>query len=76
MRWRMIPNTGDCYLSGAGLRYRDPASVIFTLKSIEMNEQTVADAILDRIVYDAHRIELLGESMRRTLKNKITEMSK
>ena len=38
-----------------------------------IGEQTVADAILDRIVHDAHRIELLGESLRKSLKNKITE---
>lgn len=28
-------------------------------------EQTIADAILDRIVHDAHRVDLKGESMRR-----------
>lgn len=28
-------------------------------------EQTIADAILDRIVHDAHRIEMKGESLRR-----------
>jgi DNA replication protein DnaC len=28
-------------------------------------EQTIADAILDRIVHDAHRIEMRGESLRR-----------
>jgi hypothetical protein len=33
----------------------------------------VADTILDRIVHDAHRIDLLGESLRKTQKNKITE---
>jgi len=38
-----------------------------------IGEQTLADAILDRIVHDAHRIELLGESLRKSLKNKITE---
>ena len=38
-----------------------------------IGEQTVADTILDRIVHDAHRIELLGESLRKSLKNKITE---
>ena len=38
-----------------------------------IGEQTVADAILDRIVHDAHRIELLGESLRKSFKNKITE---
>ncbi|SFT18395.1 ATP-binding protein, partial [Mucilaginibacter polytrichastri] len=30
-----------------------------------IGEKTVADAILDRIVHDAHRIELKGGSMRR-----------
>jgi DNA replication protein DnaC len=30
-----------------------------------IGEKTIADAILDRIVHDAHRIELKGESMRR-----------
>lgn len=30
-----------------------------------IGEQTVADAILDRIVHDAHRIELKGESLRK-----------
>lgn len=30
-----------------------------------IGEQTIADAILDRIIHDAHRIELKGESMRK-----------
>lgn len=30
-----------------------------------IGEQTIADAILDRIVHDAHRLEMKGESMRR-----------
>ena len=30
-----------------------------------IGEKTIADAILDRIVHDAHRIELQGESMRK-----------
>jgi DNA replication protein DnaC len=30
-----------------------------------IGEQTIADAILDRIVHDAHRLELKGESMRK-----------
>ena len=38
-----------------------------------IGEQTMADAILDHIVRDAHRIELPGESLRKSLKNKITE---
>ena len=34
-----------------------------------IGEKTVADAILDRIVHQAHRIELKGESMRKKEKN-------
>jgi len=30
-----------------------------------IGEKTIADAILDRIVHSAHRIELTGESMRK-----------
>jgi DNA replication protein DnaC len=30
-----------------------------------IGEQTIADAILDRIIHDAHRLELTGESMRK-----------
>lgn len=33
-----------------------------------IGEQTIADAIMDRIVYSSHRIELQGESMRRKRK--------
>jgi len=38
-----------------------------------IGEQTIADAILDRVVHNAHRMELEGESLRRRQKNKITE---
>jgi DNA replication protein DnaC len=31
-----------------------------------IGEQTIADAIMDRIVHDAHRIELQGESLRKS----------
>jgi DNA replication protein DnaC len=33
-----------------------------------IGEKTIADAILDRIVHDAHRIELKGESLRKKTK--------
>src|SRR5690606_1808552 len=33
-----------------------------------IGDHTLADAILDRIVHDAHRIELRGESLRRKRK--------
>ena len=41
-----------------------------------IGEQTIADAILDRIIHDAHRLELKGESMRKKrsiLPEEITE---
>ena len=31
-----------------------------------IGEKTIADAILDRIVHDSHRIELRGESLRKS----------
>jgi len=36
-----------------------------------IGEKTISDAILDRLVHDAHRIELKGESLRKTRKNRI-----
>jgi DNA replication protein DnaC len=30
-----------------------------------IGEQTIADALLDRIVHNAHRLELKGESLRK-----------
>ena len=41
-----------------------------------IGEQTIADAILDRIIHDAHRLELKGESLRKKrsiLDQEITE---
>ena len=41
-----------------------------------IGEQTIADAILDRIIHDAHRLELKGESLRKKrsiLEQEITE---
>lgn len=36
-----------------------------------IGEQTVADAFMDRIIHQAHRLELKGESLR--IKDKKTE---
>lgn len=38
-----------------------------------IGEQTIADAILDRIVHDAHRIEMKGESLRKKRSPKTPE---
>lgn len=35
-----------------------------------INENTIADAILDRIIHHAHRIELTGDSLRKSNKSK------
>ncbi len=34
-----------------------------------INDDTIVDAILDRIIHQAHRIELKGESLRKNIKN-------
>jgi len=39
-----------------------------------IGEKTVADAIMDRLVHNAHRIELTGESMRRKRTEKTIEI--
>lgn len=39
-----------------------------------IGEQTIADAILDRIVHDSHRLEMKGESMRKR-KSTMTELT-
>lgn len=36
-----------------------------------IGEQTIADAILDRIIHDAHRLELTGDSMRKRNKKRL-----
>lgn len=38
-----------------------------------IGEQTIADAIMDRLIHSAHRVELKGESLRKMLPNKIED---
>jgi DNA replication protein DnaC len=40
-----------------------------------IGEQTIADAILDRLVHDAHRIDMKGESLRRKRLNRTDEIN-
>jgi DNA replication protein DnaC len=40
-----------------------------------IGEQTVADAVLDRIVHNAHRVELKGESLRKKWSKKTVEQN-
>jgi DNA replication protein DnaC len=39
-----------------------------------IGEQTIADAILDRIIHDAHRLTLEGESLRKKMKRNHNEL--
>ena len=36
-----------------------------------IGEKTIADAVMDRIIHNAHRLELSGDSLRKKLKKKI-----
>lgn len=38
-----------------------------------IGEQTIADAIMDRLIHNAHRLELKGESLRKRLQNKMDD---
>ncbi|WP_456813854.1 ATP-binding protein [Bradyrhizobium sp. USDA 4529] len=40
-------------------------SVASTARPLRFGEPTIADAILDRIIHNSHRIALEGDSMRR-----------
>ena len=41
------------------------AQVPVTMWHEIIGERTIADAILDRIVHGSHRVDLIGESMRK-----------
>lgn len=56
-------------------RHGKRATIIASQLPIEawhqiIGEQTIADAILDRLVHSAFRIDLKGESMRKKLRKK------
>jgi DNA replication protein DnaC len=59
-------------------RYQTRATVLtsqlpVTAWHAQIGEPTVADSILDRLVHNAHRIELQGESMRKNQNPKLPE---
>ena len=39
-----------------------------------IGEQTIADAIMDRLIHNAHRLELKGESLRKRTQNKMENL--
>ncbi len=56
-------------------RHGERSTVIASQLPVEawhdiIGEQTIADAILNRLVHSAHRINIKGESMRKKLRNK------
>jgi hypothetical protein len=60
-----------CWKSSKSERYGRRSTVITSQRPIDrwheiIGDPTYADAILDRLVHNAHRIELAGESLRRT----------
>jgi DNA replication protein DnaC len=60
-------------------RHEKRSTIITSQLSVEkwyeiIGEKTVADAILDRLVYSSHRMELKGESFRKRKKQiKVTK---
>ena len=57
-------------------RYNRNSTIITSQIPIEkwhnaIDDSTIADAVLDRLVHNSHRIELKGQSMRRKIKPKI-----
>jgi IstB-like ATP binding protein len=61
----------DCYLGRYGNRSTIITSQIPVDKWHELiGDPTYTDAILDRIVHNAHRINLTGQSLRRSRANK------
>lgn len=56
-------------------RYGEHSIIIASQLPVEawheiIGEQTIADVVLDRLVHNAHRIDIKGESMRKKMKNK------
>ncbi len=43
---------------------------LYNLSHPIIGEQTIVDAILNRLVHNAHRIDIKGESMSKKMKNK------
>lgn len=65
----------DCFMEIIEDRHGKKSTIIASQLPVEawhqiIGEQTIADAILDRLVHTAHRIDIKGESMRKKLKNK------
>ena len=59
-------------------RYNQSSTIITSQLPVSLwhesiGDATLGDAILDRLVHNAHRIELLGDSMRKNRTKKLDE---
>ncbi len=73
--WAMAPlaeNERRDFLEICDERYQTRSTLLISQLPVsawraQIGDPTVADSILDRLVHNAHRIELQGESMRKKL---------
>ena len=71
--WAMAPMVDGerrDFLDVVDARYQTRATMLTSQMPVtawhtQIGDPTIADSILDRLVHNAHRIELKGESMRR-----------
>jgi hypothetical protein len=69
--WRRCPNQSAA-ISGRSVKIAIRSAHSFSLAQLpvtrwheQIGDPTVADGILDRLVHNAHRIEMRGDSMRK-----------
>jgi|GEM_PF-4865512 DNA replication protein DnaC len=58
-------NNGLCSITGTLTKNNSTPQIPVSKWHEVIGEQTIADAILDRIIHESHRLELKGESMRK-----------
>ena len=66
IRFRIGINLGDVIVEEHDI-FGDGVNVAARLEAAVFGDPTLADAILDRIIHRAHRIDLKGPSLRRRL---------
>jgi len=81
--WGLVaPDTGQCrdLLEILDDRYQKRSTIVTSQLPVghwhaHLSDATLADAILDRLLHNAVRIELKGDSMRKTQKEKLPEVT-
>ena len=69
-RWKRPYDSCDCYQSGGGGGREVTSQLSVEHWHAYLNDPTLADAILDRVLHAAHRVPLAGESQRKPEKTK------